>query len=404
MDTVSFDNLAVVAAVAFVAPLLLGLVPALRVPSVLLEIGAGVVLGPSVLGWAEADAAVNVLALIGVGFLLLLAGLEIEVDRLRGAVLRLALTGFAVSFAIAVAVGYGLDAAGIVGAPFLVAVILSATSLAVVLPLLKDAGLAGSAFGQMVIAAASMADVATVILLSLFFSEQTTGVGVRLALFALFGLLCVRTGIAIAAGARVPSVSAALLRLQDTTAQIRVRGAFVLLMVFSIIAQRFGLEAILGTFLAGMLLKLADRDDAMTHSHFHEKLTEAGFGFFIPVFFVASGLRLDAGALVSESSTLLHVPVLVAAIYLIRGLPAVLYSGLLGTRRAVAAGLLQSTTLSFVLIASQIGQELGLLGASDVAALTAAALVSVLINPVVALAVLGTSGEAPSDALATASP
>ena len=213
-----------------------------------------------------------------------------------------------------------------------------------------------------------------------------------------------RRGIAIAAGARVPSLSAALLRLQDTTAQIRVRGAFVLLMAFSVIAQRFGLEAILGTFLAGMLLKLADRDDAMTHSHFHQKLTEAGFGFFIPVFFVASGLRLDAGALVSDSSTLLHVPVLVAAIYVIRGLPAVLYAGLLGARRAVAAGLLQSTTLSFVLIASQIGQELGLLGSSDVAALTAAALVSVLVNPVVALAVLGGSEEAPSDALATASP
>jgi len=404
MDAVSFDNLAAVAAVAFVAPLLLGLAPALRVPSVLLEIGAGVALGPSVLGWVEADAAVNVLSLIGVGFLLLLAGLEIEVDRLRGAVLRLALTGFAVSFGIAVVVGYGLDAVGVVGAPFLVAVILSATSLAVVLPLLKDTGLAGSAFGQMVIAAASIADVATVIMLSLFFSEETAGVGVRLALFALFGLVCVGAGIAIAVGARVPSLSAALLRLQDTTAQIRVRGAFVLLMVFSILAQRFGLEAILGTFLAGMLLKLADRDDAMTHSHFHEKLTEAGFGFFIPVFFVASGLRLDAGALVSDSSTLLHVPVLVVALYVIRGLPALLYRGLLGGRRALAAGLLQSTTLSFVLIASQIGQELGLLGPSDVAALTAAALVSVLVNPVVALAVLGVSGDEPSDALATASP
>ena len=404
MDAVSFDNLAAVAVVAFVAPLLLGLAPALRVPSVLLEIGAGVALGPSVLGWVEADAAVNVLSLIGVGFLLLLAGLEIEVDRLRGAVLRLALTGFAVSFGIALMVGYGLDAVGVVGAPFLVAVILSATSLAVVLPLLKDTGLAGSPFGQMVIAAASIADVATVIMLSLFFSEETAGVGVRLALFALFGLVCVGAGVAIAVGARVPSLSAALLRLQDTTAQIRVRGAFVLLMVFSILAQRFGLEAILGTFLAGMLLKLADRDDAMTHSHFHEKLTEAGFGFFIPVFFVASGLRLDAGALVSDSSTLLHVPVLVVALYVIRGLPALLYRGLLGGRRALAAGLLQSTTLSFVLIASQIGQELGLLGPSDVAALTAAALVSVLVNPVVALAVLGVSGDEPSDALATASP
>ena len=404
MDAVSFDNLAAVAAVAFAAPLLLGLAPALRLPSVLVEIVAGIVLGPSVLGWVEADAAVNVLALIGVGFLLLLAGLEIDVDRLRGAVLRLALAGFAVSFAIAVAVGYALDAAGIVGAPFLVAVILSATSLAVVLPLLKDSGLAGSAFGQMVIAAASIADVATVVLLSLFFSEQTAGVGVRLALFAAFGVLCIAGGLAIAAGGRVTAVSGALLRLQDTTAQIRVRGAFVLLMVFSIIAQRFGLEAILGTFLAGMMLKLADRDGAMTHSHFHEKLTEAGFGFFIPVFFVASGLRLDADALFANSSTLLHVPVLVAALYLIRGLPAILYVRLLGGRRAVAAGLLQSTTLSFVLIASQIGQELSLLGSSDVAALTAAALVSVLVNPVAALAVLGVSGAEPSGALARTSP
>ena len=246
MDAVSFDNLAAVAAVAFAAPLLLGLAPALRLPSVLLEITAGIVLGPSVLGWVQADAAVNVLSLIGVGFLLLLAGLEIEVDRLRGAVLRLALLGFAVSFAIAVAAGYALDAAGVVGAPFLVAVILSATSLAVVLPLLKDSGLAGSAFGEMVIAAASIADVATVVLLSLFFSEQTAGVGVRLALFAAFGVLCIAGGLAIAAGGRVPAVSGALLRLQDTTAQIRVRGAFLLLMAFSIIAQRFGLEAILG--------------------------------------------------------------------------------------------------------------------------------------------------------------
>jgi Kef-type K+ transport system membrane component KefB len=120
-------------------------------------------------------------------------------------------------------------------------------------------------------------------------------------------------------------------------------------------STRFGLEAILGTFLAGMLLKLADRDDAMTHTHFHEKLAEAGLGFFVPVFFVASGLR-------------------------------------------------ESTTLSFVLIASQIGQELGLLSASDTAALTAAALVSVLVSPVLALAVLGVSDEEPSDALATASP
>src|SRR3954468_2729356 len=118
MDTVSFDNLAIVAAVAFLSPLLLGLAPALRVPSVLVEILAGVLLGPSVLGWVEADTAVSVLALIGVGFLLLLAGLEIDFNALRGPVLRVATQGFVVSFGLALAVGYTLGALGAVRSPF----------------------------------------------------------------------------------------------------------------------------------------------------------------------------------------------------------------------------------------------------------------------------------------------
>src|SRR5438477_2834612 len=131
MEAVSLDNLAIVAAVAFAAPLLLGLAPWLRVPSVLVEILAGVVLGPSVLGWVQSDTAVDVLSLIGVGYLLLLAGIEIDFDQLRGRLLRIALLGFAVSFGLALAVAYGLWAAGAVGSPFLIAVVLSATSLAV---------------------------------------------------------------------------------------------------------------------------------------------------------------------------------------------------------------------------------------------------------------------------------
>jgi len=388
MEAVSLDNLAIIAAVAFAAPLALGFAPWLRAPSVLVEILAGVVLGPSVLGWVEADTAVQVLSLIGVGYLLLLAGIEIDFDQLRGRVLRVALLGFVVSFALALAVSYGLWAAGAVRSPFLIAVILSATSLAVLLPLLKDTGLIASQFGQIVIAGASVADVATVILLSLFFSGQPTSLGSRFVLFGVFGTLCAVAAAMIVAGGRVTRVSGVLLTLQDTTAQIRVRGTFVLLLAFSIIAQRFGLEAILGTFIAGAILKLADRDQMMTHSHFHEKLEEAGFGFFIPVFFVSSGVRLDAHALVSNGSTLVKVPVFLLALYLVRGLPALLYRPLIGGRLTVAAAALQATTLSFVLIASQIGEQLGLITAATTAALTAAALLSVLINPVIAIILL----------------
>ena len=390
MEAVSLDNLAIVAAVAFGAPLLLGLAPGLRIPSVLLEILAGVVLGPSVLNWVQADTAVDVLALIGVGFLLLLAGLEIDFEQLRGRLLSVALIGFAVSFMLALGVSYGLSAGGVVSSPFLIAVMLSATSLAVVLPLLKDSGLIESRFGQVVIAGASIADVATVVLLSLFFSGEATSLESRLVLFAVFGLLCVIVAALIAAGGHLSRLSGVLVQLQDTTAQIRVRGTFLLLLVFSIVAQRFGLEAILGTFLAGVILKLADRDGMMTHSHFHAKLEEAGFGFFIPVFFVASGIRFDAQALFADGSTLAKVPIFLIALYVIRGLPALLYRPLIGNQLTIAAGVLQATTLSFVLIASQIGEQLGMITTATAAALTAAALLSVLINPVVALTLIRT--------------
>src|SRR6266536_4763929 len=132
----SFTNLLVVVAVAFFAPLLLGLFPRLQLPSVVLEIVAGIVVGPSVLGLVEVDQAVQVVALLGLGFVLFLAGLEIELDKLRGPLLRLALTGFALSFAIALIVALGLKAGGLVDTPLLVAIILCATSLGVLVPVL----------------------------------------------------------------------------------------------------------------------------------------------------------------------------------------------------------------------------------------------------------------------------
>jgi Kef-type K+ transport system membrane component KefB len=166
----SFENLLIVVAVAFAAPFVLGLLPSVRLPSVVLEIVVGIVVGPSVLGIAEVDEAVEVVALVGLTFVLFLAGLEIELEKLRGPLLRLTSLAFALSFGIALVVSLGLSAGGLVETPLLVAIILCSTSLGVLVPVLKDAGEISSMFGQLVIAAASIADFGAIILLSLFFS------------------------------------------------------------------------------------------------------------------------------------------------------------------------------------------------------------------------------------------
>src|SRR6478735_812972 len=129
MTDLHLTNLLIVAAVGFGAPFALGLVPALRLPAVVLELVLGIVLGPSVLGWVHVDDAVAVMALVGLAYLLFLSGLEVEFDKLRGPLLRTALLSFLVSIAIGVAVGLGLKATGQVGSPLFVAIVLSATSL-----------------------------------------------------------------------------------------------------------------------------------------------------------------------------------------------------------------------------------------------------------------------------------
>jgi Kef-type K+ transport system membrane component KefB len=353
-----------------------------------LELVAGIAIGPSGLGWVEVDGPIEVLSLIGLAFLLFLAGLEIDFDRLRGRPLALAGFGFAVSFGIAVLVALGLKAAGRVDTPLLVAIILVATSLGVVVPVLKDAGKASSDLGQLVIAAASIADFGAVILLSLFFSREETGTGAKLILLGGFALTAVALIVALTESEHSRRLSEALLRLQDTTAQIRVRGAFLLLVGFVALAGWLGLEVILGAFMAGAVLTLVDRNQMMTHPQLRLKLEAAGFGMFIPIFFVTSGLQFDLDALFASASTLVLVPLFLASLLVVRGLPAVLYRPTLGDRASVVAGLLQATSLPFIVAASMIGIELGVLDPATSAALIAAGLLSVLIFPLAALTVI----------------
>ena len=408
MEEPGFTNLVIVMAVAFAAPFLLGLAPRLRLPSVVFEIVAGIVIGPSVLGWVEVDETVSVLALIGLAILLFLAGLEIDFGRLRGRLLRLALLGWALSFLIAVVVSLLLKGVGLVETPVLVAIILCATSLGVIIPVLKDVGELTTKFGQLVLAAASIADFGAVILLSFFFSGEG-GPGSTAILLGVFVALLGVTFFVVREAERSKRVEDDLLRLQDSSAQIRVRAAMALMIAFVALAEGLGLEVILGSFAAGALLSLLDRDQRMTHANFRTKLEAIGFGLFIPVFFVTSGIRFDLQALLDDPANLAMVPIFLAALLAVRGLPALVYRRLVGGRRATIAGVLQATSLPFIVAATAIGQDLGLMDAAEASALVAAGLLSVLIFPVSGLSLLRRAMKdegkpAPEPARAEASP
>jgi Kef-type K+ transport system membrane component KefB len=359
----------------------------LRFPAVVLEIIAGIVVGPQVLDWVEVDLPVSIVALLGLAFLLFLAGLEIDVHQLRGQVLRLAVVAYVLTLLLGISVGLGLDAAGWVSSPGLVAVALSATSLGLVVPVLKDSGRLDTRLGQTTVAAASVADFAAIVLLSLLFSTTDTSTGSRLILLGTFAALVATTAVAISLVARSRRLDMTLTRLQDTTAQIRVRAAVVLLVAFVTLAEQFGLETILGAFMAGAVVAVLDKDSA-SHPNFRLKLEAIGYGFLIPVFFVTSGLRLDLSGLVDNPSALARVPVFALALLAVRGIPALLYSRLFDRRSVFAAGLLQATSLPFIVTATQIGVLTGLISGVTAAAMVCAGLLSVIIFPVVALALL----------------
>lgn len=394
MQVIFFNNLLIVGAIAVAVPLMLGLAPGLRVPAVVLEIVVGMVVGPSVLGWVHEDVAVQVLSDLGLGYLLFVAGFEIDVHRLRSRLSRVAGFAFLLSAGLALATGYLLHAAGLAGPPLLLAIILMATSLGVLVPLLKDAEQSTTEFGQLVMAAGSMAELAPIVLVSVFFSATSTDPKIEGALAGSFIALTALAGLAFRYSHRWGRLIAALHRLEDTSAQLRVRIAITLALAFAVVAQHFGLAMILGAFLAGVIVKMAYEGDAKAFPPFENKLQAIGFGFLIPIFFVTTGVELHLKALAASPAEIVSVPVFLAALVVVRGLPALTYLPLLGPRKSAAAGFFQSTSLTFIIVATAIGTEVGKLGPATAAALVLAGLVSVIIYPQVALAALGKQTEA----------
>jgi Kef-type K+ transport system membrane component KefB len=398
MLALSFNSVLIIAGVAVLVPVVLGMVPRLPVPGAVLEVVAGILVGPSVLGWVRVDAPVQVLSDLGLGMLLFLAGLEIDIDELRGPLGRLAGLAFAISAGLALLCGYTFGLAGQATQPLLLAIILMSTSAGLLLPLLKDAGEDATQFGQLVMTAAALAEIVPIMLLSLFFSaaartteDQLVSLAIFLALLALIGLLLARVR-------RLAGLDRLLNRLADRSAQLRVRAALTLALACGVLAYRFGFASILGAFAAGLLVRLIEISGRTPHPQFQIKLEGIGFGFLIPIFFITTGVEFKLKELLANPVAIAEVPLLLVALLLVRGLPAVLYRRLTGTRRAEAAGLLQATTLTFVIVATQIGLATGKISPTSAASLLAAGLLSAALFPAGALRLLSRGAELAAEA------
>lgn len=383
-------NLTIVLIAGFVAPMLHYAIRRSKVPAVVIEIVIGMIIGPDALGWVKADETVRVVSTIGLSVLLYLAGNEINVRSLRGRIGRQALIGFAGTLILAYAAGTLLDVTGVVHEPLLIAVILTATSLGIVAPVLKDRNQSSTPIGQFVLAGAAIGDGAAIVLLSLLFSKDTTSGSTRALLLGSFVVIVACFFLIGSRHTMKMPVARILTKLQDTNAQIRVRGTMVIVLAFAVLADRLGLEAILGAFVAGVVVNALDGNAAVTHPLLKVKLDAIAFGFLVPVFFVTSGVTFDLSLLLDQPSRLAPVPIFLVALLIVRGLPALAFHRSLGWRGSISSGLLLATSLPFIVAATQIGLAAGTLTPAIAAALVAAGLCSALLFPVLSSVLIST--------------
>ena len=378
-------NLAIVSILAVGAPLVARLVPRALVPGIVVEILVGLVLGPHGAGWLHVDGAVDTLALLGVTFLFFLAGLEVDLRAVRGRPLARAVTAYLLGLLLALAAAGALAAWGLLDAPVLVAIALSATGLGLVIPILRNADLLHTASGVTVVGIASVAEFAAVVLLAVVFSTGGSRVGSVVLLLGL-ALLAVTVTILGRRAAALRRVSGIVDALSGGTVQLRVRLSVALVVCFAALAERAGLEVVLGAFFAGGILNVLD--GSMRDPAFRGRLDGLGYGFLIPTFFVTSGARLDFSALALWPDALLLVPVLVLVLFVVRAGPAVLLLREQGGRARAGSGLLCATSLPFIVTATQVGVATGRLEPSSAAALTTAGLVGVCVFPALGVPLL----------------
>jgi Kef-type K+ transport system membrane component KefB len=370
------ETLLLAATVAAIAPVLVAWLPGPRIPQVVVLLAGGVLIGPQVLGWAD-RAAIDLLANVGLGFLFLLAGYELDLELFRVRPGRLAIVGWLVSVAVAMATVGILAAAGLVRAFVPVALGLTTTALGTLLPILRDNDMLGGRFGRYLLAAGAVGELFPIFAIALFLGASNKFVAL-MSLLAV-GLLAVVLSQAprLIRGRRLERI---LQEGEGSTAQTTVRWTVVLLLLLLVVAADFGLDVVLGAFLAGIVLRRWAPGD--THA-LESKLDAIGYGFFIPLFFVASGMGLDIRSIGEAPLRLLAFFVL---LLVVRGVPAlVLYRRDLPAVQRVEMMLLTATALPLLVALAEIGLRNGTMLHENAAALVGAGALSVLVYPMAAV-------------------
>jgi Kef-type K+ transport system membrane component KefB/Trk K+ transport system NAD-binding subunit len=393
VDPLRFAPLLIVFALAFIVPLVLSR-PSFRwLPIVVGEILAGIIIGQSGFEWVPNDNfTLQLLSDIGLAFLMFLAGMEIDFKLLLPLdkddcnllcgmkQVALALGIYGLTLVLAITGSFSLNSIGMDSNPWLLAFVLSATSLGVLLPLLKSGGLMQTKYGQMIFIIASLADFVTVILLTIFLITNESGLSPDILTLALLGiafLLFYRFAVNVT---RLTKVRQVIEELSHATVQIKIRGAVTILLSFVVLAEFVQAELILGAFLAGLIISLikTNQDNEMVH-----KLEAFGFGFFVPIFFIMVGVNLNLRALFSSPKELIFIPIMLVIAVLVKMLPALLLKREFTWRQVFAAGIILNTHLSIEVAVAVIGERSGLLSPQASTSLIVFAVLTVIAMPVI---------------------
>ena len=379
VDELSFVVIVVTATAAAVTTMVLP--RRIAPPVVVIELMLGIAVGPHVLDLAQPDDFIDFFSNLGLGMLFFFAGYEIDFGRIRGRPLQLAALGWAISIALAYAIGGVLAAVGVAISFLFTGSALATTAIGTLIPILRDAGELKTRFGSYLLAAGAAGEFAPVLLITLVLSaSQPIHEAVILLGFVVVAVLLALISVrAMGRGWELAQ------RHLETSGQVPVRVTVLLVIGLAGLASELGLDILLGGFVAGLITRIAlqGREVEVLES----KLTALGFGFLIPFFFVTSGMDVDLGALAESAGTLLKLPLFLGLFLVVRGLPALtLYRDVLSPRDRGALAFFSATELPLVVAITTIAVEGDHMRDSTAAALVGAAILSTLVYPFVALA------------------
>ncbi len=397
-----FKSLLIVMLASFLVPIIVSRGRRIAIPIVVGELVAGIIIGPSLLGWVVVEGqAMEFLRDFGLAYLMFIAGMEIDFNMLAritrqhagkqgSSLLRnplfLGSASFSLTLILSVGISMLMVSRGLVSSPWMFALILSTTSLGVVLPVLKERMLKDTPFGQTMLLTALLADFVTMLLISIYATYIVAGgLDIRMLLvfllFIAFAFLH-RTSHILS---RIPWIKDLVEELSHATAQIKLRASLALMVTFIVLAELLQSEMILGAFIAGVIVSLitTSKDRRV------EKDLEAfGFSFFIPIFFVLVGVGFDLKVLLASSETMLLVPVLLIAALTVKFVPALLFRAAFTWRETLAAGSLLSARLSLIIAASLIALDLQIIDDATNSAIILVAIITVTLSPLMFSALL----------------